>query len=285
MIRFAEELQTDIGVARVRQWAKMNHALKGDDIFISTNVDEVLSREALHKLRWCETTHPVLSGALWMPLGRFDLALRTDRPVVGRTHTWALPTIYRWRDIERGNQLGRRLFGPPHTGKQENYILGGTHLTRPAFLPSAILKELSATEKGWYPGLVNVAFLLVATKKDLDREQTSLYNLDDNRCWQGFSDPMNTVTDVEAYIPWYLKCNPGSFPYWFGKPDPRNAALVSAMAVIGKAFKRLHKKHFASNQPDKLFPMSFLPTNSSNDARAAESRCLAYDAGGDYIRA
>ena len=27
----------------------------------------------------------------------------------------------------------------------------------------------------------------------------------------------------------------------FGKPDPRNAALVSAMAVIGKAFKRLHK--------------------------------------------
>ena len=51
------------------------------------------------------------------------------------------------------------------TGKQENYILGGTHLTRvqnaqcpnqifwnclfqPAFLPSAILKELSATEKG-----------------------------------------------------------------------------------------------------------------------------------------
>ena len=41
--RFAEELQTDIGVARVRQWAKMNHALKGDDIFISTNVDEVFN--------------------------------------------------------------------------------------------------------------------------------------------------------------------------------------------------------------------------------------------------
>ena len=85
--RFAEELQTDIGVARVRQWAKENNALKDDDIFISTNVDEVLnnlqkrfhkvfiskvlSREALHKLRWCKTTHSVLSGALWMPIGRF----------------------------------------------------------------------------------------------------------------------------------------------------------------------------------------------------------------------
>ena len=29
-------------------------------------------------------------------LTRFDLALRTDRPVVGRPHTWALPTIYRF---------------------------------------------------------------------------------------------------------------------------------------------------------------------------------------------
>ena len=144
-------------------------------------VYKVLSREALHKLRWCKTTHPVLSGALWMPIGRFstilsvdflvlflcistqknlirfDLALRTDRPVVGRPHAWSLPTIYRfgshllqcsdffcisldtwvfstwtlptiyrfaknekcchrWKDIVRGTQLGRRLFGPPHTG-------------------------------------------------------------------------------------------------------------------------------------------------------------------------
>ena len=81
-------------------------------------VFKVLSREALHKLRWCKTTHPVLSGALWMPIGRFstihflvfflcisicpknlnrfDLALRTDRPVVGRPHAWSLPTIYRF---------------------------------------------------------------------------------------------------------------------------------------------------------------------------------------------
>ena len=119
----------------MRQWAKENNALKDDDIFISTNVDEVLnnlqkrfnkvcilkvlSREALHKLRWCKTTHSVLSGALWMPIGRFptihfvicfvfqllnlskksnrfDLALRTDRAVVKRPHTWSLPTIYRF---------------------------------------------------------------------------------------------------------------------------------------------------------------------------------------------
>ena len=41
-LRFAEELQTDIGVGRVLEWAKKNRALEDDDIFISTNVDEVL---------------------------------------------------------------------------------------------------------------------------------------------------------------------------------------------------------------------------------------------------
>ena len=42
-LRFAEELQTDVGVERVRQWARENlQALNDDDIFISTNVDEVL---------------------------------------------------------------------------------------------------------------------------------------------------------------------------------------------------------------------------------------------------
>ena len=37
---------------------------------------------------------------------------------------------------------------------------------------------------GWYPGLVNMGFLLKATKEDLDREQAALYNLDDNRSRQ-----------------------------------------------------------------------------------------------------
>ena len=34
---------------------------------------------------------------------------------------------------------------------------------------------------GWYPGLVNVAFLLGANIEDLDKAQAALYNLDDHR--------------------------------------------------------------------------------------------------------
>ena len=34
-------------------------------------------------------------GALWMPLGKLERALRTDFPVYGRPHTFSLPTIYK----------------------------------------------------------------------------------------------------------------------------------------------------------------------------------------------
>ena len=28
------------------------------------------------------------------------------------------------------------------------------------------------------------------------------------------------------YVPWWLACNPARYPYWFGRPDPRNALLL-----------------------------------------------------------
>ena len=57
--------------------------MKGtEDIFISGDVDEVMSRQALHQLRcfycleysftcycrWCELRSDLLTGALWMPM-------------------------------------------------------------------------------------------------------------------------------------------------------------------------------------------------------------------------
>ena len=61
--------------------------------------------------------------------------------------------------------------------------------------------KLWITLQGWYPGLVNVGFLLVASKKDLDREQAALYNLDNNRsCWQ--SKLLSFVLKVLARLQW-----------------------------------------------------------------------------------
>lgn len=81
--RYAEEVQTDVGVARVREWAARTGGLAEDDVFISADVDEVsyesdkmmsshqvVSRPTLQELRWCQTSFPQLTGALWTPLGR-----------------------------------------------------------------------------------------------------------------------------------------------------------------------------------------------------------------------
>ena len=100
-----EDSETRAGVARARAWAAVQQPEYGspgtgrlgpDDLFISANTDEVMSREALHKLRWCKLdSKSPISGALWMPMGNLNLAFRTDFPVQGRPHTYSFPTIYR----------------------------------------------------------------------------------------------------------------------------------------------------------------------------------------------
>ena len=52
---YHENTQTDIGVNRVKMWAHQSGLLDPDDIFISADVDEVMSPSALQALRWCES--------------------------------------------------------------------------------------------------------------------------------------------------------------------------------------------------------------------------------------
>ena len=49
----------------------MGH-LDDDDILISANVDEILSRDVLHQLKWCELASDVIFGAIWMPMGNLN---------------------------------------------------------------------------------------------------------------------------------------------------------------------------------------------------------------------
>ena len=53
-IWYHENLQTSKGVQRVRDWALHTGNLAPDDLFISADVDEVMSPSALHQLRWCK---------------------------------------------------------------------------------------------------------------------------------------------------------------------------------------------------------------------------------------
>ena len=199
-----------------------------------------------------------LTGALWTPLGRLDQATRVRWPAEGRVHAWAQPSIYTWGDVLDGRENGRRGFGGSY-GKEGGHILGGTHMTKTSFLPNAILKEVTATEALWYPGYLNTGFLLTATKEKLDKEQAAIYNLEDNSCWKEVTDTLELSKDVEHYVPWFLACNPDRFPYWFGKPDPRNEDMEEALRRIAPALV----KKFGWSEPlkaaSRLFPISWKP--------------------------
>ena len=154
---------------------KIYGKLKSINILISGSVDEVMSRTALQQLQWCQIAAPVLSGALWMPKGNLNMALRTDFPVDRRPHTFAMPTIYRWKEVKTGESSGRRLFDFDFMGK---YVAGGIHMTTGAFIPTTLLKELTATEHDFYnSSSINLPYLLTMTSADMALEQKRIYNL------------------------------------------------------------------------------------------------------------
>ena len=59
-------------MARILNWAATSGSLADDDLLISASVDEVMSRRALHQLRWCRLASDVVFGGLWMPMGNLQ---------------------------------------------------------------------------------------------------------------------------------------------------------------------------------------------------------------------
>ena len=264
---------------KVRTWANISGNLGDDDIFISADVDEVLSRQALFQLKWCETSGSLLTGALWMPSGNFNRALKTDYPVSGRPHTFGLPSIYSWsQEGNKANGFGDRLLAELN-GRREKYIRGGIHLTNHAFLPEAILKELTNTEDNFYPGFINIAYLLSMGLSDLDKEQDNLYNMVDKQCWLAQCDSMDKVTDVEKFVPWFLSCNPSRYPYWIGVADPRNKDLLKSMQNIALSLKQVPQSYWEKSIVKKLFKQSIYPISSqTEDSKSDELlHCTLYE--------
>ena len=107
------------------------------------------------------------------------------------------------------------------------YILGGVHMTNPAFLPNVLLKEITGTEynKTRIPSFFNKNHDLT----ELDRQQTRVFELVNKPTWSKRIDPASSATDIITKLPWWLECNPARYPYWFGQSDPRNEILLKAM--------------------------------------------------------
>ena len=113
-----------------------------------------------------------------------------------------------------------------HLDRVFRYVLGGVHLTNPSFLPNALLKEVSGTEySSKIPGFFNRNHDLA----ELDRQQARIFGLENKPFWRSRVSPSSSVTDVSTSLPWWLACHPLRYPYWFGRPDPRNRQLLAAM--------------------------------------------------------
>ena len=98
----AEYSQTVSGLERVCEWSFGRDLLDDEDIFISADVDEVMSQDALQQLKWCKTSDSVASGAIWAPMGNLNKALRSPLHVKGKIHTFGLPTIYTLEFVRSG---------------------------------------------------------------------------------------------------------------------------------------------------------------------------------------
>ena len=175
----------------------MGH-LDDDDILISANVDEILSRDVLHQLKWCELASDVIFGAIWMPMGNLNnvssnvqdisfsypnyynsQAIKVDMPSEHGQHLFLQPTIYKWSTIRKREETGKRI--QCHNANYNNcsYVVkGGIHLTNSAYLPTNLLKEFTATEESYYSGAINWNFLFSANTEMLNKEQDRLYNLE-----------------------------------------------------------------------------------------------------------
>jgi len=184
--------------------------------------------------RWCELSDTVVSSAIWMPMGRLDAAIQTDWPAPRMPLSLALPTVYAWDEVALGRMAGGRMHSlakdrPAGAWKTTR---GGMHMTNPAFMPLVMVKELTATE---YAGQQQWANTTLAS---LNQAQEEAYALKERPQWRARMHDLGTLPAEErawlAHVPWWLACNPLRFPYWYGKPEPRNAALLYVLQQIAK---------------------------------------------------
>ena len=68
--------QQETALERVKAMLRSSPEFSEDDLLISADMDEMVSRDVLQSLKHCQLRHGVLSAALIMPMGNFDLAFR-----------------------------------------------------------------------------------------------------------------------------------------------------------------------------------------------------------------
>mmetsp|Transcript_148718 Transcript_148718/g.257539 ORF Transcript_148718/g.257539 Transcript_148718/m.257539 type:complete len:546 (+) Transcript_148718:28-1665(+) len=183
------------------------------------HVDEIPAPRNLALLKRCQPNElPIDSGA-WMPMGRFDRAVRAAWPVgvLGELpYTYGSPTFQEFpKSMQRG------------LGSSKRYLLGGWHLNAYTYPPHVLMRFLACAEcKGipdevlkmlrrdkmglreFYEGLTTLAFDVESSKRALPIAKLRK------------SYPYSEHPDL-LRPPRIVECNPQRFEVWFGHFDRR----------------------------------------------------------------
>ena len=97
--------------------------------------------------------------------------------------------------------------------------------------------------------------------RDLDEQQDLAFRLEyvQSALYPMRVDNMANSSDIDPFVPWFLACNKQRFPYWFGRPDPRNAVLASDL----RRFRSRHR-FSVTNKCPFLYNLAYVTVNGSS---------------------
>ena len=104
-------------------------------------------------------------------------------------------------------------------------------MTHTSFLPNVLLKRISASERFEKINNFFEDIYQHVNLDDLNNQQKLVYEMEYVQNWlfPMNVDPISSATDISPHVPWFLECNKEMFPYWYGKPDPRNSDFLTAL--------------------------------------------------------
>eukprot|EP00040_Diaphanoeca_grandis_P029375 m.171990 g.171990 ORF g.171990 m.171990 type:complete len:377 (+) comp31666_c6_seq2:249-1379(+) len=200
----------DMWIAEKRSYACMNkRLLEVDgryDIIIFANVDEVLSRDNIIRLKHCPLPPLPQSCAIGMPLGLVGRDFRSDWPGRGYPNSFAHPKIF----ASGSKQYGRSMVDGVPTLNTEP-VVGGLHMTNYCYLPNIILKELTISDHEYKTFDVCGLGLKVLKQK----------------CYDFMHQRVHPGTGSETVLPRALSKQ--RVPAWFGEIDPREQLMFDAL--------------------------------------------------------
>lgn len=185
---------------------------RGQVVMIFGDADEIPFPRNVDLVRHCEPKELPIDNGVWMPMGLFDRAFKTDWPVnPNLPYTFGNPAFH-----DPFVSSGRTF------GGSRRYLLGGWHMTNYAYPPHRMLKQLAATT---YPGK------FADTDVSMVREGFEKYcrHLIDSSQYSDRFVPISDLEKQEPYkshpellhLPTTVANNLERYEAWFGNIDRR----------------------------------------------------------------